>query len=187
MKYGILGAIILSAVFFYFAHQSNKADSERLKQAEIAHQQKLEEEKADELNKQFGGTAIKQETIKEVVNAKLEEKPEITPQQAAEINRAVLEWTDAATVAASTSRIALSQPVSKMQEIKRNLSSKKYNGCAESTRLLYVDAMDTNVNAYLEFMKGKEYEFNAMNLMQDYQKQLKLAEREKTSCQALAA
>ncbi len=30
--------------------QSNKADAERLKQAEIAHQQKLEQDKANEVN-----------------------------------------------------------------------------------------------------------------------------------------
>lgn len=185
MKYLISGVIIIAIAMFYFMHQSNKATTERLKQAEVAHLQKLEQEKADELNKKFGGSTIKQETIKEVINAKLEEKPEITKQQAAEINGIVLEWTDAAIVAGSTSRIALSQPVSKMQEIKRNLSGKKYGGCAESTRLLYINAMDTNVNAYLEFMKGKEYEFNAMSLMKDYQKQLEMAEREKASCLAL--
>lgn len=187
MKYLIIGLLVLASGMFYFMHQSNKASAERLKQAEITHQQKLEREKAEELNKEFGGTAIKQETVKDVVNAKLDERPEITPEQASELNRAISEWNDAATVASSTSRIALSQPVAKMQEIKRNLIGKKYQGCAEATRLLYVDAMNTNVDAYLEFMKGKEHELNAINLMLDYNKQLELAEKEKTSCLALSA
>ena len=73
----------------------------------------------------------------------------------------------------------------KMQEIKRNISTKKYQGCAESTRLLYVDAMTTNVDAYLEFMKGEEHEIQAATLMTDYEKQLEMAEREQKNCAIL--
>ena len=47
MKYGILAAIAVIALAFYVMHQSNKADAERLKQAEIAHQQKLEQQKLE--------------------------------------------------------------------------------------------------------------------------------------------
>ena len=47
MKYGILAAIAIIAIAFYFMHQSNKADAERLKQAEIEHQQKLEQQKLE--------------------------------------------------------------------------------------------------------------------------------------------
>lgn len=185
MKYGILAAIAVMAIVFYVMSQSNKADAERLKQAEIAHQQKLESERAAELDKQLGGTAIKKETIQQVVDAKLTENPEVTPQQASELNKIILEWTDAATIAGATSRIALSQPVAKMQEIKRNISTKKYQGCAESTRLLYVDAMTTNIDAYLTFMRGSEYELEAATKMIDYRKQLELAESEKKSCTVL--
>ena len=42
MKYLLIGFLVLIVGAFYFMHQSNKADAERLKQAEIAHQQKLE-------------------------------------------------------------------------------------------------------------------------------------------------
>ena len=47
MKYGILAAIAVIAIVFYVMSQSNKADAERLKQAEIAHQQKLEQQKVE--------------------------------------------------------------------------------------------------------------------------------------------
>ena len=187
LKYISIGALAIILAVFYFINENNKASAERLKQAEIAHQQKLEEEKAAQLDKELGGTAIKEETIKKVVNAKLEENAQITLEQKLELNKILLEWGDAATVAGSTSRIALSQPVAKMQEIKRNLSNKKYQGCAESTRLLYVDAMNTNVDSYLEFMKGKEYEQDSFSLTLDYKKQLELAEREKASCSILSA
>ncbi len=45
MKYLFVGLLILASGMLYFMHQSNKASAERLKQAEILHQQKLEQEK----------------------------------------------------------------------------------------------------------------------------------------------
>ena len=60
MKYGLIAAVIAVVALFYFMSQSNKADAERLKQAEIAHQQKLESEKAAGLNKEYGGSPIKE-------------------------------------------------------------------------------------------------------------------------------
>lgn len=50
MKYLFIGLLILASGMLYFMHQSNKASAERLKQAEIAHQQKLEQEKTDAAN-----------------------------------------------------------------------------------------------------------------------------------------
>ena len=63
MKYLLIGILVVIIGAFYLMSESNKADAERLKQAEIAHQQKLESERAAELDKQLGGTAIKKETI----------------------------------------------------------------------------------------------------------------------------
>ncbi|UUS61830.1 MULTISPECIES: hypothetical protein [unclassified Acinetobacter] len=50
MNLKVLIAVVVLIVggLFYFVNQSNKADIERLKQAEVAHQQKLEQEKVDE-------------------------------------------------------------------------------------------------------------------------------------------
>ncbi|MEV4848000.1 hypothetical protein [Acinetobacter lwoffii] len=48
MKYLFIGLLILASGMLYFMHQSNKASAERLKQAEIAHQQRLEQNKVDE-------------------------------------------------------------------------------------------------------------------------------------------
>lgn len=50
MKYLISGVIIIAIAMFYFMHQSNKASAERLKQAEVAHLQKLEQDRIDETN-----------------------------------------------------------------------------------------------------------------------------------------
>ncbi|MFW2039290.1 hypothetical protein ACG92Y_12385 [Acinetobacter ursingii] len=49
MKYWIIGVVALVVSVFYFIHQNNKADSERLKQVEIAYKQKISQEKAAEV------------------------------------------------------------------------------------------------------------------------------------------
>ena len=45
LRYISAGVLVVIIALFYFMHQSNEASAERLKQAEIAHQQKLEQEK----------------------------------------------------------------------------------------------------------------------------------------------
>lgn len=52
MKYWIIGVIAILVGVFYFIHQSNKADAERLKQAQIAYEQKISQEKAAEVQVQ---------------------------------------------------------------------------------------------------------------------------------------
>lgn len=47
MKYLIIVAVVLIGGAFYWMNQSNKQDAELLKQQQIAHQQKLEQEKAE--------------------------------------------------------------------------------------------------------------------------------------------
>ena len=47
MKYLLIGILAVIIGAFYFMSESNKADAERLKQAEIAHQQKLEQQKLE--------------------------------------------------------------------------------------------------------------------------------------------
>ena len=48
MKYLIGGFLVIVLIIGYFINQSNKADAERLRQAEVAHQQRLEQNKIDE-------------------------------------------------------------------------------------------------------------------------------------------
>lgn len=50
LKYLFIGVLALTFGMVYFIYQGNKADAERLKQAEIAHQQKLEQDKINEVN-----------------------------------------------------------------------------------------------------------------------------------------
>lgn len=73
MKYLLIALVILASGMLYFMHQSNKASAERLKQAEIAHQQRRMNEKSD---------AIKNESTKETVSVKsvVEQKVETSGQ-----------------------------------------------------------------------------------------------------------
>ena len=64
MKYGLIAAVIAVVALFYFMSQSNKADAERLKQAEIAHQQKLEQDKANQANLEQASLTRQAETEK---------------------------------------------------------------------------------------------------------------------------
>lgn len=50
MKYLLAGVFVLILAFGVFAYKSNESDKERLKQAEIEYQQKLEQEKTDAAN-----------------------------------------------------------------------------------------------------------------------------------------
>lgn len=73
MKYLLIALAILASGMLYFMHQSNKASAERLKQAEIAHQQRRMNEMPD---------AIKNESTKETAAVKsvVEQKIETSGQ-----------------------------------------------------------------------------------------------------------
>ncbi len=46
LKYILIAVILVVGGLFYFMHQSNKADAERLEQAKVAHEQKIRLEEA---------------------------------------------------------------------------------------------------------------------------------------------
>lgn len=50
MKYLLIALVILASGMLYFMHQSNKAAAERLAQAEITNQKRLEQNKIDAIN-----------------------------------------------------------------------------------------------------------------------------------------
>lgn len=69
LKVLFIGVLVVTIGIFYFINESNKASTERLKQAEIAHQKKLEQEKLDEakalkLSEQRQAEAEKKKALK---------------------------------------------------------------------------------------------------------------------------
>lgn len=65
-------------------------------------------------------------------------------------------WEDAVAVAGSTGRIALAQPVSNLQSIRRELEGVKLGKCLMAAKPAYEEHMDLLINAMLQFMSHHE-------------------------------
>lgn len=182
MKYLIIGILVLASSMFYFMYQSNKASAERLRQAEIAHQQKLEqgklEEKAREQKKIQkveidGQIKILQskysmdylDARKIIESKKMSGKSKIYYAEMAE------KWVDALNVAGATSRVSLSNPVKDLQEIRRELREKKTETYCESRmKDELLKSYDFAIDGFLNFMKQNEIISNSfIKLSSDHQ------------------
>lgn len=173
--------IVIALIVFgtgYFAwgkYQQNEA--EKLVAAQAERDKKISEAKAELLN-----AGIDPDDAQKVAEVKVDNVTITNPQHIKVFNEIFSEWEDAEKVAASTGRIALAQPVAKLQEIKRRLAAESYAGCMETTRILYVAAMNSQIEAYLDFMRGKEGEAAAQIKFIDYEKQVEQAKKEYVRC-----
>lgn len=73
----------------------------------------------------------------------------------ARLNAFALEWDDAVDVAASTSRIALSGPVSDLQAIRRDVQRQEWPECASTAHDHLIQHMDYTIDSFLAFMQNK--------------------------------
>lgn len=67
------------------------------------------------------------------------------------------EWKEARAVAGATSRISLSGPVQRLQEVRRKIDTASFAGCAESARGSLNISMDAIIDGFLKFMHHDEY------------------------------
>lgn len=168
MKYGLIAVVVATVALFYFMSQSNKADAERLKQAEAAHQQKLDEAQAAE-DRKIEDKKLKADTdvkIKELqskymmdyLEAKsIIDSPEMSKGGKKFYADLASRWSDAFRVAGSTSRIALSQPVKDMQQIKRDLEARKTETtCEIKLKNELLKSYDFAIDGFLQFMQKNE-------------------------------
>lgn len=182
MKYLIIGILVLASSMFYFMYQSNKASAERLQQAEIAHQQKLEQEKKT-------ATQARHERFKKVeTDAKIKElqdkysmdyvdaKKIIESPKMAQKDKEFYadlsgKWVDALNIAGATSRIALSQPVKNLQDIRRTLSEKQTaTHCEGRMKSELLKSYDFAIDGFLNFMhKNEILSSGFMSLSKSYQ------------------
>lgn len=65
-------------------------------------------------------------------------------------------WEDAVAVAGSTGRIALAQPVSNLQAIRREFENVKLGKCLSTAKPAFEEHMDLVINAMLQFMAHHE-------------------------------
>ena len=71
---------------------------------------------------------------------------------AEQLNNLENRWVDTLTLASSTSRIALAQPISQLQEIKRDLLNTEVSECLNPARKDLSMYMDQHINNFLKFM-----------------------------------
>ena len=172
----VIALIVFGAGYFAWGkYQQNEA--EKLVAAQAERDKKISEAKAELLN-----AGIDPDDAQKVAEVKVDNVTITNPQHIKVFNEIFSEWEDAEKVAASTGRIALAQPVAKLQEIKRRLAAESYAGCMETTRILYVAAMNSQIEAYLDFMRGIEGEAAAQIKFIDYEKQVEQAKKEYIRC-----
>lgn len=168
--------IILGVSYFAWSKYKEK-EAKRLAVVQLEKDTKISQAKAELIS-----VGVNSDDAQKVAEAKVNNVTITNPQHIKSFNEIFTEWQDAEKVAGSTSRIALAPSVSKLQEIKRNLASLSYAGCMETTRILYVTAMNTQIEAYLDFMRGSEGEAAAQLKFNDYYKQADQANKEYVRC-----
>ena len=73
--------------------------------------------------------------------------------QQAEVDAILVKWKDALSLAGMTSRIALAQPLSQMQSIRREMSAIKYDECSDKATKEIVSGMDNALFAFEMFVR----------------------------------
>lgn len=168
VKYLIGIFIVLVLLMGYFINKSNKEDAERLKQVEVMQQTKANEAqialKQEAENKELkANTDIKiKELQSKYMMDYLEAKKVIESSKMTKDDKKFYvdlagRWSDAFRVAGSTSRIALSQPVKDMQQIKRDLESHSTKTeCEAKMKLELLKSYDYSIDGFLQFMQKNE-------------------------------
>lgn len=171
LKYISVGVLAVIIALFYFMHQSNEASAERLKQAEIANQQRLEQNKIDEIraekNLELGRIQTEKTKALEVEQAKNAQLQQIEASQKQQVEQKELEttefkkyqeisdkWMAQDSIASSTARIALSTPVTELRKIRDELKSTPITGCLSQARDELLLAMDANIYTFVYFMQN---------------------------------
>ncbi|WP_104499028.1 hypothetical protein [Acinetobacter indicus] len=174
MKYLLIGALVIVLGAFYFMDKSNKADAERLKQAEIAHQQKLEQQKVDamlyekeaELRRLQAEKAKALKAEQDKLNSQNQAQAFEQQQQAKlkeiQLKKDMLQkymdisnnWSRADLIAGSTARVALGNQVTELRKIRESLQKEKFYDCLDPAKKDLLEAMDSAIFNYVYFMQN---------------------------------
>ena len=73
-----------------------------------------------------------------------------------EANQLFDDWDDANRLAGTTSRIALSPAIARLQEIRREASDLQVPQCAEKVNDMLLDYMDKTIDGYIAFMSEED-------------------------------
>ena len=161
----------------------------RLKQAEIAQSQRLEQNKVDEADAQK----------RREIESRLKEAKKRDAQQALELQRSqeiiveqqeykifmslLTKWMSQDNIAGSTARIAASAPVTELRKIHDELRSTNITGCLKGAKSKLLDAMNDDLTMYLYFMQNDiKGNLEIPNLKANYSNKLSAAIGLSTSC-----
>ena len=172
MKKLLIGFLVILVAAFGYMYKSSKDKSDKLAKEAAEYQKKLESEKiAAEQEKQ---TIIANKQKKAILDSDIKNLQEKYSMDYAEAKQVIespsisdsdkqfyvdlaSKWSDAIKVASSTSRIALSQPVKDMQEIKRSLNAKTTNTyCEAKMKAELINSYDYAIDGFLQFMQKNE-------------------------------
>ncbi|MFN3074024.1 hypothetical protein ACK1JC_10445 [Acinetobacter sp. TY2] len=160
MKYLVGVFIVLVLLMGYFINKNNMEDHERLKQAEITHQQKLEQEKLVAAQREKSRNIeirLKQEKLaQDKLKAQQDQakKIESEQQEYSAFTSLLSKWINQDNIAGSTARIAVSTPVTELRRIQDELKSLNISGCLGGAKAKLLDAMGDEISMYLYFMQN---------------------------------
>ena len=79
------------------------------------------------------------------------------PSYKTQTEEVIRKWDDAIKIASSTSRISLSTPVARLQEIKREAEKVKVSNSLKNCHQHLLNYMDLSIESFLVFMRDQEY------------------------------
>lgn len=140
IKILIIVALISVAAVGYRIYESNK------RKAEIAQQEMLRKQ-------QEAAEIAKREAQQREEAARQIELAKRTAEQKAKISSILNKWDDALRLAGMTSRIALAQPLSQMQAVRRELDETRTNDCVDGATRKVVAGMNDAIFAFEMFVR----------------------------------
>ncbi len=120
-----------------------------------------------------------------IANLKYSEDKPIGKIGFSELKGYAASFSDQRRLSNSVMRVALAQPIAELQKIKRDTESKKYSGCLEASKLIYVSSMNATNEALLTFLAdgdNKEDEITSLftkSILQEKEAESVLVECEK--------
>jgi len=136
----LLLALITAAAVGYRVYESNK------RKTEIALQELLKKQQA-------AAEVARLEAQQREESARAAELARQTAEHRAKITSILNKWDDAIKLAGMTSRIALAQPLSQMQSVRRELDELRINSCFDGATRKVVSGMNDAIFAFEMFVR----------------------------------
>lgn len=152
----IIALLVITFVGFFAISYKQRQDIAEQLEIEAKHKSELAD-KEEKIRVQRIKEKVEAEKIAFDEKKKKEQEKSDFLKSYDELNGLVIKWNDAVVLANSTSRIALSAPVSSMQEIRRNTDQLSVPSCLELPKNTLIQSMDHMIDGFIFFMEKSEY------------------------------